>query len=278
MAKRTISVLLLFSMAIPLILLIWFSIQVSIPHERISDGVVSPYVYGYQYDEFRHGNKQAVGYIRDCETSQVMSLYPYVHVNADCQVPLVKGDLGCYKIRNVQYRFQLTEKSFQVISTEFYTKQHWRKLYEQDGKIYEECLDKHWPFYCRNTVLELQEEDGFYDPISISGLGGCGVLLLSSDDPGIESNICVYILTKKGWEKTAFLMPDGTEQDYLFGYVRRWGDHSTSNGIIGNMEVCVKEQGNRYMIYQVTYSEGILILEASNSVEATSEDLLTWMY
>lgn len=264
-----------------LVLPFWGSVQVSRKLSKEPEAKLAPYSYKYLYDEFRKGNKQNAAFIQNPETRQEISLYPYTHVNAECQLPLTKDEPVCYQLRNVRYRFQIIEDTFQVLSVEFYSQEHWRKLYEQDGKLYEEQLDGHWPFHRRNLVAELSERDGFYDPIPILRSGGCGVLLLSSDDPGVGSDIRVYIPTKKGWEQASFLMPEGTQQDHLQGYVHRREDHSARdavNGEIGTMEVCTKNQDDVYILYQVVYSDGLLRLEDSEQGTVSAENLLNWTY
>ncbi len=270
-------------MVTALALAAWASLRALLQGPQEPIYISSPYVYEYQYDDFNRDGQRVsllVGHLRDLEEGQSTSFYPYTHLNADCRVPLFRGESGTYTVRNILYEFQVVEGKFCVLSTQFYASKHWRELFEEDGTVYERRLDGHWPFQGRSTVLELPEGASFYDPIAIPGLGGCGILLLSTDDPGNESDIRVYIRTDKGWCQAKFSMPDGTQRDFLQGYVRRQEDITAESPIsstIGNMEVCVKNQSGRYALYNVVYSDGMLALEETQA-EVTAEDLRGWMY
>lgn len=284
MIKKCFSWLLLLLIGISMALLFWCAVQSSIPSHSKVEAILSPYVYEHQYDEYLREGKQVsvfVDYIRNAETGEKASLYPYTHFNADCVLPMTTDELGCFMIRNVRYQYFLGNGRFEIVATEFYSNEHWRTLYVENGKIYERCLDKHWPFNGRTEICELQTPTMFYDPISISGLDGCGVLLFSGDDPGIESDFSVFIHTKKGWQKAKFLMPSGDEEEYLQGYVRRRVDdtaHDSTSRDVGTMEVCTKNQDGEYSIYRVIYNGPTLALEADADGVVSSEDLLCWTY
>ncbi len=283
MIKKCIALFLLLLMVTALALAAWTSIRAWTRGSESPLVIASPYVYKFQYEELDRGDEQVrvlVGCIQDMEMKKSASLYPYGHLNAVCRIPPVREGTGSYTFRNVQYEFQVVEDTFQITATRFYAAERWRELSEEGGTVYEKQVNGHWPFQGRSEIVELPEESGFYDPIAIPGLGGCGLLLLSSDDPGVEADISVYISTDEGWSQAEFRMPDGTRQALLRGYVRRQADPTVMGSvskIAGNMEVCVKNQSGRHALYNVVYSEGMLALEETQA-EVTAENLRGWMY
>ena len=271
--------------SLPLIFSAWGTICTLLQPLPTPEVIFSPYIHERQYDEFQRGNEQAnimVDYIRDFEGKIAVSLYPYSHYNADCTLPMSTEEAGYYKIRNVSYKFQLSDNRFQILSVEFFSDRHWRRLFEEDGTLYEQRIDSSWPFNGKSKICDLPSEFSFYDPISISGLGGCGIIVLSSNDPGVEAEIIIYVPTEKGWSQTQFVLPNGSKMECVKGYIRRQEDHSapnSTNATVGKIELCLKSQNaESYEVYQVTYSEGNLILASDNSTQITDDILLNWKY
>lgn len=246
--------------------------------------ILAPYTYSANYDKVQRGDQLAhiwVGYIDDWDNDLSVSLYPYSHFNAECTFPVAKEEIGYYKIRQVRYEYQFVEDGFLLSPAEFYMDDHWRELYEEDGKLYERRVDSFWLFNRRKMVCDLSPEIGFYDPISITGLNGCGIILLSEEDPGFESDILVYVQSHSDWEKARFLLPDGTEAEHIQGFVRRYADLSARyavNSAIGKMELCIRNQDGDYEICQVTYSDGVLVVTPSHDIEVTDDVILNWTY
>jgi len=279
--KKLVSWVLIFLLVLQLFLFLWGTfklINISMSHPPME---FSPYGYVCRNGEVSRGGRLVdilVGYIADSDSGVKYSFYPYSHYNADViLLPVDKDDSGLFKIGIVRYQFRLVEDALKITATEFYSREHWRELYEKNGSLYERRVDGVWPFDGRRMICPLSSEVGFYDPIRITGLG-CGLLLLSAEDPGFESDIQVYVPTRTGWEKAKAVLPDGTELDTLTGYVRRMTDRSSRYAPGGYMELCMKDQDGQYLLYHVTYSDGSLLLTPDPTTEVTAEDLLCWAY
>lgn len=283
--RKFLALLLLGLISLPLIFSAWGSIHTLLQPLPTPEVIFSPYIQESHCDEFQRGDELAnivVDYIRDSEGKIRVSLYPYSHCNANCKLPMTIEETGYYQIRNVGYKFQISDHRFQILSIKFFSDRHWQRLFEEDGTLYAQRTDSSWPFNRKSMICDLSSEFGFYDPIAISGLDGCGIIVLSSDDPGVETEIIAYVPTKKGWSQTQFVLPNGSKMEYVKGYVRRQEDHSTrysTSVTVGKMELCLKSQEDEsYEIYQVVYSEGVLILTPNNSIEITDDILLNWKY
>lgn len=284
-SKRLLAVLLLALFSLPFLFSAWNTVQVLTRPRPTPDVIFSPYVQEGQYEKIQRGGQQVDipgDSIRNIESGVRASFYPYSHYNVCCTLPMTVEETVGYQIRRVNYEFQFSENRLQISSIEFYVDEHWRRLFEENGKIYEQRTDSSWPFNGKTEICDLSPEVGFYDPIDISGLGGCGVILLSSEDPGVMTEIRVYVPTSKGWAQAQFLLPDGSRAECIEGYVRRWEDYSargSANKMVGKMELCLKNgDTGLYELHQVTYSEGVLALAPDNSVEITDDSLLHWNY
>jgi len=223
----------------------------------------------------RNGQQVSVfsAHVRDTDSGVTCSLYPYAHWNADIDLPEDRGWVGCLSVSLVRYRFQLVEDTLQITATEFFSGEDWWELFEENGSLYERRVDGIWPFDGRRLICPLSAGVGFYDPVRIDTLE-CGLLLLSSEDPGFESEIRVYVPTMTGWKQAKWLLPDGTEADSLTGYARREIDQPST----GYLELCVKDQDGQYLLCHVDRSDGTLVLTPDPTVEVTADDLLSWAY
>lgn len=243
-----LSALLVLGAAAPL----WKGIQISRIARQGPYAISSPYsLYGLD---------------RLCENAagREWSLYPYAHYNGTCRLPMREGDPLEYSMNMVRYTFSVDEEALTVASVELYTQNSWNRLYEEDGRLYTERTDRSWPFRRKRLVCALSEETGFYAPIRLAGLGGCGVLTLSVEDPGDEGEITVYVPTEKGWERAAFVLPDGTETERIHGYAHRRRDAGTmgysADETTGQLELWLADGGDGLEKYDVLYSGGKLVL------------------
>ena len=204
--------------------------------------------------------------LRENGTGREWSLYPYAHYNGTCRLPMQAGDPLEYSMNMVRYTFLINEDALTVASVELYTQNNWNRLYEKDGKLYTERTDRSWPFRRKRLVCALSEEIGFYAPIRLAGLEGCGVLTLSVEDPGDEGEITVYVPMERGWEKAAFVLPDGTETERINGCVHRRRDTDvmgySADKATGQLELWLADGENGFERYDVLYSKGELILSS----------------
>jgi len=283
-SKRFFAFLLLVLISLPLLFSTVITVQTLTQPAPSPYIISSPYTLKRQYYEVQRADKQGrilVDYICNDEGEFNGYLYPYSHFNAECSLPLSVDGFGHYKIGAVNYIFQIYENEFQVSSIEFFSNKHWRNLLEKNGTLYEQRIDSSWPFNRKAVICDLPSESCFYDPIAISGLGGCGILLLSANDPGVETDIVVYVPTKSGWRQAQFLLPDGSETEQVFGFVRRKEDSTASDGdkaIVGKMEVCMKNQDGHYEVCHVAYTNDILILTPDSDVKPANDFWVDWQY
>ena len=282
---RLISWIFLILFIFPCFLMLWRTVQNAIFPPKEPYIIDSPYYYEARYDEIQRESSTAniwIGYLCNTENGIKTSLYPYSHYNGIYTLPKSPQDSGLFCIKSIEYQWQFVDMNFEINSINFFSNQHWRTLYEENGKLYEQTTDSRWPFNRQTLICELLPEFGFYDPIVISGLDGCGILVLSSKDPGLEADIFVYIPSKGEWSKAAFLMPDGTKLEHAHGFVRRHVDLFSSsyvdNSAIGNMELCIKNKAGDYEICQVPYSDGVLTLTPNTDIEVSDEVWLNWTY
>lgn len=243
-----LSALLALGAAVPL----WGGIQ------RLLAARQEPYVTSSPYS--LHG----LDCLREKETGREWSLYPYAHYNGTCRLPMKMGEPLEYSLNMVRYTFLVDKDALTVTSIELYDQNHWDRLYEEDGKLYTERTDRSWPFRRKRLVCELSEETGFYAPIRLAGLGGCGILTLSVEDPGDEGEITVYVPTERGWEKATFVLPDGTETEGIHGYVHRRRDADvigySADEATGRMELWLTDGEGGYESYDVFSSGTELVL------------------
>lgn len=286
-AKRFFVLLLLGLFTLPYFLLMWKTAQTMTQPAPTVYAISSPYAQEHRYEEFLRNGMEArilVDIIRDVDREINVSLYPYSHFNAFCELPMSIEGAGYYRIGTggkVGYEFYLSENYFHITSIEFLANQAYRRLLEEDGILYEQRINGSWPFNGKTVICELPSEVGFYDPISISGLHGCGIVLFSSEDPGLESDIQVYVPAKKGWTLAKFVTPDGIETEQIRGYVRRQeepSDRHLTSSLIGTMELCMANQEGQYELYQVAYLDDTLVLTVNSDISVTDDDLLNWAY
>lgn len=282
--RRGIALLLLFVICFPFVLTVREAGKSIMQPPTTPDVIFSPYVYEHQYENFQRGDEQAcilIDYIRDIESGEKISLYPYSNFNTFCTLPMAKEESGNLKNGYVNYEFRISNNSLEILSINFYSNEKLYTLYQEDGCLYEKHVGSGWWSDGENVICELSEKFCFFDPINILGLKGCGVVLLSSDDPGLESDIQVYIPTNKGWSMAKFVMPEGTETNCIRGYVRRREDQSTrysTDPSAGAMELCIENQEGYYELYQVTYSENDILLLTTDGTEIAHESILNWKY
>lgn len=279
--RRVFAAILLLLFTLPLFFTLWNVIQ-KLTDTSEPTFIWSPYSGWDQYDEVLRNNQTVnlwQNHIYDSERDVRMSFYPYSHINAEYGLPASREGSAYFRLRKVRYKFQVIDDQLQILSTEFFSDKHWRTLYEKEGTLYEKPNDTHWPFTATHMVCEVPLECGFYDPIAISGLDGCGIILLSSDDPGLETDITLYLFNGRTWDKVNFELADGTSSDCLRGYVRRKTDsNNTSNSKIGTMEICIKNKNDIYILYQVSYSDNAIVLIPDIDTKISTDDLLNWAY
>lgn len=282
--RRVIALLLLFVICSPFALTLREVGKPITQPPTTPDVIFSPYAYEHQNAFFQRGDEQACileDYIRDIESGEKISLYPYSYFNTFCTLPMGKEESGNVQNGNVSYDFRILNNSLEILSINFYSNKNWCILYQENGYLYEKHTGSGWRFDGENMICELPQEVSFFDPISISGINGCGIVLLSSDDPGLEADIQVYIPTNNGWTMARFVMPDGTETNYIQGYVRRREDQSirySTNPSVGTMELCIENQEGHYELYQVSYSENDTLLLTTDGAEIAYESILNWKY
>ena len=282
--RRGIALLLLFVICFPFALTLREVGKPITQPPTTPDVIFSPYAYEHQNVYFQRGDEQACileDYIRDIESGEKVSLYPYSYFNTFCALPMNKEESGNLQNGKVSYEFRIFNNSLEILSINFYSNKNWCTLYQENGYLYEKPVGSGRRSDGENMICELPQEVSFFDPISISGISGCGVVLLSSDDPGLEANIQVYISTNAGWTKAKFIMPDGTETNCIRGYVRRREDQSTrysTNPLVGTMELCIENQEGHYELYQASYSENDILLLTTEGAEIAHESILNWKY
>lgn len=250
-SKRFLALGLLLLLAVGLLIPLWGGVRQLEAARRGAVVIYSPYTLS------------GLDRLRNEETGEEWSLYPYAHWNGECRLPMGEGEPLEYNMNMVRYVFRIEGGALAVDQIEFYTQEHWLRLYEKDGGLYAEQRDRSWPFSQRRLVCELSPETGFYAPVKLAGLGGCGIVTLSAEDPGEEGEIRVYVPTEKGWERALFVLADGAETETFSGYVCRRRDGETLGYSIepatGQMELGMAREGG-YDVYQVAYSEGKLFL------------------
>lgn len=248
-AKRSLALLLAALLALGLLVPLWGGVR------RLSEARQGPQVVFSPY------SLSGLDCLKNEETGEEWSLFPYAHRNGTCELPMEVGEPLKYSINMVRYLFRVESETLEVERIELYAQDHWHRLYQEDGCLYTQRADGLWPFLGRRKVCVLSEEAGFYAPIKLAGLEGCGVFLTSAEDPGNQGEITVYTPTGKGWKQATFVLPDGTETTSISGSVRRHRDEETLGYSIapttGQMELRLAgEEG----IYQVNYTEGKLLL------------------
>ena len=87
--------------------------------------------------------------------------------------------------------------------------------------------------------------------------------------------ISVYTDVQEQWTQVPFVLPDGTIENQFTGYARRhfnpeagyegWND--SCDPYIGDLELCQTNADGTATLYDVTYSDGQLLLTESKQYE-----------
>lgn len=227
-----------------------------------SGGYSSSIIPYYAFESYEGSTEGTCteAYLFNTETEQEYSYLLYAHRNASQDTRNVH--YFCYSVDGIQYVFRFEDFEHPTVT------------FQMDDKTYtlaensENVLLKsgNWPFIRKEAVCPLPGRNGFYHPISITGMDGYAMVVTAPDlQDGGPDTVAVYIKGKEGWQQAQFILPGGVRSNLFIGYMRRHFDCAGDDGYVGDLELCRPEEDGTAALYRVTYSADGLILERIRS-------------
>lgn len=211
-------------------------------------------------------NNYSQAFFWNSKTGEKLSFLLYAHRNSSEQT--WDNNYFTYYVDGIKYVFRF--KDFENPTVTFQMNDTTYTLAEDDENV----ILKYgkWPFIRNDVVCPLPEGEGFYHPISITGMDGYAIAVA---EPGTQDHdvntISVYIKGNTGWQQAEFILPDGTRTENFSGYMRRHFFEDLSDlgndGYVGNLELCQQEEDGTATLYRVNYSENGLVLEQLKTYE-----------
>lgn len=255
---------------IPLILVIIVALFIMTflfpPREPTHDGDTSYYVRA-SVEGSTEGN-YTEAYVYDYENDIKYSFLPYAHINGTWEGPYDKADGLNVFFQGITYHFNLDDLDHPEIT--FPLNQREIDLYALSNNGTKLTIKKvsKLPFGQNHIVCELPNEDCFYSPISISKLNRYAIIVTAFDED--MNHVTIYIPDEEGiWEQVPFSMPDGPTSEEFSGFARRHFNAAVgaNDRKIGDLELCQTNADGTATLYDVTYSDGQLLLTESKQYE-----------
>lgn len=207
-------------------------------------------------------------YVYDYENDIKYSFLTYAHINGEVDGPVVKSDGVTVSFQGITYHFSLDDLDHPQITFPLNQRDSDRySLYNDGKKLIVKKVSK-LPYSRKHIVCELPEENCFYSPVSISKLNRYSIIVMKSDKT--VNHITIYIPDENGtWEQVPFIMPDGTVTEEFSGLAQRHFNATVgaNDRKIGDLELCQTNADGTATLYDVTYSDGQLLLTESKQYE-----------
>lgn len=256
------------------VMIFWAILLIIMPLYSIYRGpiTISPYVR-YIVTIWPSDNGEGnVGwaYIYDNKTDTYYSFLHYAHISGNAKEP-VKNKF-VYEFKDITYTFHFDDFDHPAVTFPLNDKQH--TIYDDGNNILIKQTPKFLPFP-EEVVAPLPNADCFYSPIELRDLSNTYAILLMDPLQNGTDEISVYTDVQEQWTQVPFVLPDGTIENQFTGYARRhfnpeagyegWND--SCDPYIGDLELCQTNADGTATLYDVTYSDGQLLLTESKQYE-----------
>lgn len=139
------------------------------------------------------------GMIEDTRTGVRYDPSPWVHPNGELRFyrePII------HSLAGVTYEFYVDDIQHPVMK--FVAGDNEYQVYDHDGNIVSKRLSGWWPFGRTAVVCPLPGSPCFYTPIKVSGLGGCGILMIEPGPDQPDASVTLWTAQENQWSQTPF--------------------------------------------------------------------------
>ena len=209
-------------------------------------------------------------YIYDKKADKYYSFLRYAHRNGTDSTPA--RNHFKYSVKGITYTFHFDDFDHPTVTFPLNDKQH--TIYDDGKNILIKRTPKFLPF-AKEIVAPLPNADCFYSPIELRDLKDTYAIILMDPQSDKTEKISVYVHEEDQWKSVPFVLPNGLICNQFEGFARRHfnpdtiylGMEGNRDRYTGDLELCQTNADGTATLYDVTYSDGQLLLTESKQYE-----------